>query len=87
MERSTFNLDELRVRNLNVTSHFWSDDGMYPLPISFPAKLNLEGNYNHIILDLDVEDQEYVSHLNICIINFVFFFFPCRNRILMPLDL
>ena len=60
MQSSTYDLDELRIRNLNVTSRFWSDDGMDPLPIAFPARLNLKGASSHITLDFDVEEQEYV---------------------------
>ena len=55
-ESPSCDFDLLRVRNFDIATHF----GMNDIQIAFPARLNLNGAYSRIALDLNVENQEYM---------------------------
>lgn len=63
MEDPTFDLGSLRIRNSNVSTCFRSERNIDPLPIAFPARLNLKGAYSNITLNIDIENQKYVRHI------------------------
>ena len=63
LEDPTFDLGPLRIRNTNVSTRFWSEKNIDPLPIAFPAILNLKGAYSNITFDIDVENLQYVRRI------------------------
>ena len=63
MEDATFDLGFLRIRNSNVRTRFRSEKKPDPLPIAFPARLNLKGTHSNITFDINIENQKYVRHI------------------------
>ena len=70
MEHPTFDLGSLRIRNSNVRTCFRSEKNPDPLPIAFPARLNLKGTHSDIAFDINSENQKYVRHIIILNLHF-----------------